>query len=74
MRVSLKAQDSRKAAPLAVHRDQGADPLQPVGVGSGRELAALVGVLDLWRAEAVDGLVESPNAEVRKQRVRYPSC
>ena len=42
---------------LAVHRDPGADPLQPVGPGEGRELAALIRVHDLGRAELVDRLV-----------------
>ena len=38
-------EDVVDAAPFAVHRDPGADPLQPVGPGEGRELAALIGLL-----------------------------
>jgi len=57
---------------LAIHGYLRADPLQPVGPGEGRELRALVGVHDLWWAEAVDGLVQRLDTELRLQRVRYP--
>jgi hypothetical protein len=42
--------------PLAVIGDPGADPFQPICLDDGGELAALVGVQDPGRAEAVDGL------------------
>jgi len=61
-----------ETAPLSVHRDPGADPFQSVGPGKGRELAALVGIHDLGRAELVDRLVQRLDAEVGLQRVRYP--
>jgi len=57
------------AAPLAVHRDPGADPFQPVNPGKGCELAALIGIHDLGRAELVDRLAQRLDAEVRLQRV-----
>jgi hypothetical protein len=43
---------------------------QPVGPEEGRELAALVRIHDLGRAEAVDGRVQRFDAEVRLERVR----
>ena len=51
-------EDVVEAAALAVHRDPGSNPLQPVGPGEGRELRALIGIHDIWRAEAVDRLVD----------------
>ncbi len=55
--------------PLAVHREPGADPFQPVGPGEGRELRPLIGVHDLGRAEAVGRLVQRFDAEAGFQRV-----
>ena len=48
-------------------------PLQPVGPVEGRELTALVGIHDLRRAELVDRLVQSLEAELGLKRVRYPA-
>jgi len=62
--------DVVETATLAVHRDQGPDPLQPVGPGEGRELRALISVHDLGRAEAMDRLFQRIDTEVRFQRVR----
>ena len=47
-------EDVVQAAPLAVHRYPGAEPLQPVGPGEGRELAALTshGRSNRWRDHA----------------------
>ena len=64
-------EDIVDAPPLAVHRDAGADALQPICPGEGRELAALVSVHDRGRAEPVDGLVQRLDAEVRFKGVRY---
>ena len=63
-------EDVVDAAPFAVHRDPGANPFQSVGPDEGRELAALVGVHDLGRAELVDRLVQRLDAKVGFQRVR----
>ena len=60
--------------PLAVHRDAHAGSAQPIRPGKGRELAALVGVHDLGRSEAVDGLVQRLNAKVGLKRVRDAPC
>lgn len=49
--------DVVEAAIYRVYRDPCADRLQPVSLGEGGELAALVGVHDLGRAEVTDGLV-----------------
>ena len=57
-------------AALAVHRDPGAGPFQPIGPGMGREPGALIGIHDLGRAEAMDGLGSRFDAEVRLQRIR----
>ena len=57
------------ATALAVHRDLGAEPLQPVGPGEGGELAALIRIHDLGRPELVDRLVQRLEAEVGLQRV-----
>lgn len=57
-------EDIVQAEPLAVHRDPGADPFQPVCPGEGRELAALIRVHDLGEAELVDRLVQRLDAEV----------
>jgi hypothetical protein len=51
-------EDVVDTAPFAVHRDPGADPLQPVGPGEGRELAALsvfmiLGGPKLWISEEI---------------------
>ena len=62
-------EDVVEAAPLAVHRDPGADPLQPVGPCEGRELRALIGIHDVRWAELVDRLVQRLDAEVGFQRV-----
>ena len=51
-------EDVVHAAPFAVHRDPGADPFQSVGPSEGRELAALIRVAYLGRAEFVDCLVQ----------------
>ncbi len=55
-----------------IHRDAHAGSAEPVGPGEGRELAALIRVHDLGRAELVDGLVQRFDAEVGLQRVRDP--
>jgi hypothetical protein len=65
-------EDVVEAAPFAVQRDPGPDPLKPVGSCEGRELAALIGVHDLWWAELVDRLVPRLEAELSLMRVRYP--
>ena len=65
-------EDVVDAAPFAVHRDPGANPFQPVSPDEGRELAALIRVHDLGRAELMDRLVQSLHAEVGFQRVGYP--
>ena len=57
-------EDVVKEPALAIHRDAHAQSAQPVCPGKGRELTALVGVYDLRRAEAVDGLVQCLDAEV----------
>ncbi len=62
-------EDVVDAAPLAVHGDAHAGPLEGVDPGEGRELAALIGVHDLWRAEPVERLVQRLHAEPRLQRV-----
>ncbi len=49
-------EDVVDAASFAVHRDAGAAALQPISPGEGRELAALIGIHDPRRAEAVDRL------------------
>ena len=63
-------EDVVEAPPLAIHGDPGADPLQPVGPGEGRELRSPIGVHDLGRAEAVNRLVKRLGAEVRFRLVR----
>ena len=55
---------------LAIHRDMDARAAQAIRPSERRELAALVGVHDLGRAEPGDGLVQCINTEVRLQRVR----
>jgi hypothetical protein len=52
--------------------DASLGPLQPVGPVEGCELASLISVYYLGRAELVDRLVQSLEAEVRFQRVLYP--
>jgi len=52
--------------------DFGLGPFQPVGPVERRELAALIRVHDLWRAELMDRLVQRLEAELRLKRVRYP--
>ena len=47
-------------------------PAQPIRPGEGCELASLIRVHDLGRAELVDGLVQCFDAEVGLQRVREP--
>lgn len=49
--------------PLAVHRDAHAHPAEPVRPCKGRELAALIGVYDLWIAELVHRLVQGFDAD-----------
>lgn len=63
-------EDVVESPALAVHRDPGADPFQPVGPGEGRELRPLDGIHDLGRAEAVDRLVQRLDAKVGFERVR----
>lgn len=46
------------AASLAVHGDAHPGPLESVDPGEGRELAALIGVHGLRRAESVERLVQ----------------
>jgi hypothetical protein len=65
-------EDVVQASALAIHRDPGADALQSVCPGEGRELRPLIGVHDLGRAELVDRLVQRLDAEVGLKRVRYP--
>ena len=55
---------------LAVHRDLGLAPLQPVSPVKGRELRPMVGVHDLGRAKLVDGFVQRFEAELGLKRVR----
>lgn len=62
-------EDVVDGAALAGHRDPGVGPLQPIGPGEGCELAALIRVHDLGRAELVDRLVQRLDAEVRLPRV-----
>ena len=57
-------EDVVEAAALAIHRDPGANPFQAVGPCEGRELAALICVHDVGRAEAVDRFVQRLDAEV----------
>jgi hypothetical protein len=65
-------EDVVEAAPLAVHRDLGADPFQPVGPGEGGDLAVLIRVHYL-RREAMDRLVQRLDTEVRLEGVRDAS-
>ena len=53
-----------------IHRDAHAGPAQAVRPGKRRELATLIGIHDLGRAELVNGLVQRLNAEIDLQRVR----
>ncbi len=62
-------EDVVEAASLAVHRDPGADALQPVGPGEGRELRPLIGVHDLGWTELVDRLVQRLDAEFKRQAI-----
>jgi hypothetical protein len=48
---------------LAVRRDAGACPLQPVGQGEGCKRRTAVRVHDVWRTKAVDGLVQRIDAD-----------
>ncbi len=62
-------EDVVEATALTVHRDLGADPLQPDSPCKGCELAALIRIHDLGRTEPVDCFVQRFNAKVRLQRV-----
>lgn len=56
-----------------IHRDSHAGSAEPVGLCDGRELRSLICIHDLGRAKFVNGIVQRFDAEVRLQRVRYPS-
>ncbi len=58
------------APPL--HRDADAGRLQTPGEGEAGDLAALVGVEDLRRAVAIQGLLKRLDTEACVQRVRQP--
>ena len=57
-------EDIVEVTSLAVHRDASAGAAQAIGPGERGELAALIGVRDPGRAEAVDRLVQRLDAEI----------
>lgn len=63
-------EDVVEESAFPIHRDAHTGSAEPSGPGEGRELAALIRVHDLGRAELVDGLVQRFNAEVGLQGVR----
>lgn len=56
---------------LAVHQDSGADPLRSISPYEGGELADLICVHNLGRAEPVDRLVQRFDAKVSLKGVRH---
>lgn len=67
-------EDVVDAASLTYHRYPNAHPFRSVGLGEGRDLAALIGSHYLGRAKLMDRLVRRLEAQVRSQRVRDALC
>ncbi len=65
-------EDIVSPATLAVHADTDVVLLEQVGKCQRRELTALVGIEDLWRAVLVDGIDHGIQTELHIQGDRYP--